>query len=148
AYVQRLAEHASVAIANAQLYHELERANQSKSEFVSFVAHELKNPLTSIKGYSDLLSKGMAGRLSEQQSAFIGTIRANAERMNTRVSDLNDVTKLQTNNMRIELSDVAFAEVIEQTLRPLQAQIEAKEQTLQVTASDDLPPVRADKTRL
>ncbi|MBC7814039.1 MAG: GAF domain-containing protein, partial [Burkholderiales bacterium] len=53
AFVQRLAEHASVSIANAQLYDELTRANNSKSEFVSFVAHELKNPLTSIMGYAD-----------------------------------------------------------------------------------------------
>src|SRR5690606_20249291 len=71
AYIQRLAEHASVAIANAQLYRELERANQSKSEFVSFVAHELKNPLTSIKGYSDILAKGAVGPLSDQQKMFV-----------------------------------------------------------------------------
>lgn len=148
AYVQRLAEHASVAIANAQLYRELERANQSKSEFVSFVAHELKNPLTSIKGYSDILVKGAAGGLSDQQKMFVSTIRSNADRMNTLVSDLNDVTKLQTNNMRIDLANVAFASVVTDTLRPLQAQIEEKGQQLTVDMAEDLPPVHADKTRL
>ena len=148
AYVQRLAEHASVAIANAQLYRELERANQSKSEFVSFVAHELKNPLTSIKGYSDILVKGVAGGLSDQQRMFVSTIRSNADRMNTLVSDLNDATKLQTNNMRIDLADVPFAEIVTETLRPLQAQIDEKEQRLQVDVTADLPPIRADKTRL
>ena len=148
AYVQRLAEHASVAIANAQLYRELERANQSKSEFVSFVAHELKNPLTSIKGYSDILVKGIAGGLSDQQRMFVGTIRSNADRMNTLVSDLNDVTKLQTNNMRIDPADVAFADIVTETLRPIEPQMEDKGQRLHLEMADDLPLIRADKTRL
>jgi signal transduction histidine kinase len=148
AYIQRLAEHASVAIANAQLYRELERANQSKSEFVSFVAHELKNPLTSIKGYSDILSKGVAGSLTDQQRMFITTIRSNADRMNTLVSDLNDVTKLQTDNMRIELADVPFADIATETLRPLEPQIEARRQVLDLQMPDDLPLIRADKTRM
>ena len=59
--VARLAEHASPAIVNAQLYQELQRANQAKSEFVSFVSHELKTPMTSIRGFSDLLAAGVVG---------------------------------------------------------------------------------------
>jgi len=148
AYVQRLAEHASVAIANALLYAELDRANQSKSEFVSFVAHELKNPLTSVKGYADILISGAVGQLSDQQRSFLMTIRANAERMDTLVSDLNDVTKLQTNNMRIELAPVAFSVIVEETARPLQKQIDDKGQRLIIDLPADLPPVMGDKNRL
>ena len=47
-FVARLAEHASPAIVNAQLFQELTRANEARSEFVSIVAHELKNPMTSM----------------------------------------------------------------------------------------------------
>ena len=94
AFAQRLAEHASIAITNAQFYDELTRANEFKSEFVSFVAHELKTPMTSIKGFTDLLLSGVAGQLNDQQSNFLGTIRSNIDRMNTLVSDLNDVTKI------------------------------------------------------
>ncbi len=53
AFLNRLSDHAAIAISNAQLYGEVERANLAKSEFVSFVAHELKNPMTSIKGYTE-----------------------------------------------------------------------------------------------
>ncbi len=147
-FLQRLAEHASIAIANAQLYTELTRANQSKSEFVSFVAHELKNPLTSIKGYSDVLLGGAVGAMSDQQKNFLGTIRSNADRMNTLVSDLNDVTKLQTNNLRMEFSSVDFRQALEETLRPFEKQIEDKGQTLELHLPDDLPLIHADQNRL
>lgn len=147
-FLQRLAEHASIAIANAQFYNELARANASKSEFVSFVAHELKNPLTSIKGYSDVLLGGAVGPLSEQQKSFLGTIRFNAERMDTLVSDLNDVTKLQTNNLRIERAPVSFRTIVTETLRPLQKQIQDKGQELVLDIPEDLPLINADQNRL
>lgn len=148
AFVQRVAEHASIAIANALLLAELNQANQSKSEFVSFVAHELKNPLTSIRGYADFLLNPQLGPLSEQQANFLGTIRANAQRMDTLVSDLNDVTKLQTNNLRISLSPISLRKVVTETLRPLQKQVEDREQTLVIDVAEDLPEIYADENRL
>jgi signal transduction histidine kinase len=147
-FLQRLAEHASIAIANAQLYAELNRANQSKSEFVSFVAHELKNPLTSIQGYSDVLIAGAAGGLSDQQKHFLGTIRFNAERMNTLVSDLNDVTKLQTNNLRLDPAPISFQTAVAETIRPLQKQMDDKGQELILDIPEDLPKIHVDLNRL
>jgi signal transduction histidine kinase len=147
-FVQRLAEHASIAIANAQLYAQLSRANQSKSEFVSFVAHELKNPLTSIKGYADVLVTGAVGGLSDVQRNFISTIRTNAERMNTLVSDLNDVTKLQTDNLSIQPEVINLRELIEETLRPLQKQIDDKAQTVVLALDDRVPDIFVDRLRL
>ncbi len=147
-FVQRLAEHASIAIANAQLYAQLSRANQSKSEFVSFVAHELKNPLTSIKGYADVLVTGAVGGLSDMQRNFVSTIRTNAERMNTLVSDLNDVTKLQTNNLSITPEVINLRELIEETLRPLQKQIEDKAQTIVLLLDERVPDIFVDRLRL
>lgn len=147
-FAQRLAEHAIVAITNAQFYDELTRANQSKSEFVSFVAHELKTPMTSIKGYTELLLSGMTGGMSDQQQTFLGIVRSNVERMITLVSDLNDVTKLQTNNLQMEFSAVDFRNVITETLRPLHKQLEDKHQQLVVDTPRSMPHIQADQNRL
>lgn len=147
-FLQRLVEHSAIAIANAQLYAELTRANASKSEFVSFVAHELKNPLTSIKGYSDFLLGGMIGGLNDQQKSFLGTIRGAADRMNTIVSDLNDVTKLQTDNLRIDPAPTDVRTIVMETLRPLQKQIDDKGQTVIHALPDDLPRIHADENRI
>ncbi len=148
AFVQRLAEHAIVAITNAQFYAEMTRANEWKSEFVSFVAHELKTPMTSMKGYTDLLISGVTGALSEQQQTFLGTIRANIDRMQTLVSDLNDVTKLQTKNMPMEFGALDFRAVVTESLRPLLRQIEEKRLDLALELPETLPLIRADQNRL
>ncbi len=147
-FAQRLAEHAIIAITNAQFYDELTRANQSKSEFVSFVAHELKTPMTSIKGYTELLLSGVTGGMNDQQNTFLSTIRSNIERMSTLVSDLNDVTKLQTNNLHMEFSAVDFRNVITETLRPLHRQIEEKQQQLVINTPKNMPNIWADQNRL
>ena len=147
-FVARLAEHASPAIVNARLFQELTRANEARSEFVSIVAHELKNPMTSMRGYTDLLLKGVVGPVNEQQAGFLNTIFNNVMRMETLVSDLNDLTKQQTNNLRLEIAPVDLREALAETLRAQQRLIEDKEQTLTLDVPDDLPPVAGDFNRL
>ena len=61
AFLTRLSDHAAIAISNAPALRGSPGANLAKSDFVSFVAHELKNPMTSIKGYTELLAKGAVG---------------------------------------------------------------------------------------
>lgn len=148
AFVQRLADHATIAIANAQLYKELNVANDSKSTFVSFVAHELKNPITSIKGYGSLLVKGALGPLTDQQKTFMNTILSNAERMTTLVSDLNDITRLERGQFGVNASPISLRTAMVETLRPFQQMIEEKEQNLVVEVDENLPLIQADQNRL
>jgi len=147
-FVVRLADHAAVSIVNAKLYEEVKRANQYKSEFVSMVAHELKLPMTSIKGYSDLIVKGAAGPVSDAQLQFLNVISSNVDRMNKLVSDLLDISRIETGRLKLELKPVAMQAVIEETLRTLRKHIEDKQQTLVVDVPDGLPEVMGDKSRL
>jgi len=123
-------------------------ANEAKTEFVSFVSHELKQPMTSIKGYTDLLVKGVAGELNDAQRGFLKTVQSNVDRMNTMVSDLLDISRIESGRIRLEFGDVPIEQVIEDALRTVRGQVEAKQQTLEVNISSDLPPVRGDRDRL
>lgn len=145
-FLQRLTEHATIAIANARLYADLARANNSKSEFVSFVAHELKNPLASVKGYASAMT--MAGEISDAQRGFIETIIRNAERMRSIVDDLNDVTQLETNKMRITLKPCDFGAILQETLTTFEKRIADKNQTLSLEVPESLPLILGDQTRL
>lgn len=148
AFVSRLADHAAIAISNAQLYDEVQQANIAKSEFVSFVAHELKNPMTSIKGYSELLAAGAVGQITEMQANFLSTIRANIERMKTIVEDLNDNSKIEAGRMRLEFKAVDIPAVVENVIRSTRRQIDEKKQTVEILLAEDLPPIWADRTRV
>jgi signal transduction histidine kinase len=146
--LQRLTTHAATAIAHAQLRAEVFNTNQAKSEFISFVAHELKTPMTSIRGYTDLLAQGAVGPVNPSQANFLGTIRTNADRLATLVSDLNDVSRIETGRMRLEFSQCSLSAALEEVLESLHALMEAKEQTVTVDVSPHLPPVWADRDRL
>jgi signal transduction histidine kinase len=148
AFLVRLGDHAAVSIFNAQLYTAVRNANLAKSEFVSFVAHELKNPMTSVKGYTELLAAGAVGAINDAQSGFLNTIRSNIERMNTLVSDLNDMSKIEVGRLRLDFKAIPAAEVVEGVIRSTRRQIDEKQQKLTIDLPADLPPAWADRTRL
>ena len=147
-FLNRLSDHAAIALANARLYSELQEANIAKSDFVSFVSHELKTPMTSIKGYADLLAQGAVGEINDAQAGFLGTIRSNVNRMATLVSDLADISRIEAGRMRLEYGPVGLGEVVEEVLRSSGRQVESKAIQLAVDLPEQLPPVWGDRTRL
>jgi signal transduction histidine kinase/putative methionine-R-sulfoxide reductase with GAF domain len=147
-FLTRLSDHASIAISNAQLYNAVQSANIAKSEFVSFVSHELKNPMTSIKGYTELLAAGAVGPVNEAQANFLVTIRSNVERMSTLVSDLNDVSRIEAGRMRLDFKAVVLSEITEEVVRSLRRQIEEKSQKLVIELAPELSKVWADRSRV
>jgi len=146
--VTRLVDHAAIAIENARLFEQVRRANDAKTEFISFVSHELKQPMTSIRGYADLLIKGTAGELNEMQRNFLDTVQSNVDRMGSLVSELLDVSRIESGRVRLAFDEVSMSQVVEEVLRTMRGQIEEKQQALQVEVSPDLPPVWGDQDRL
>jgi signal transduction histidine kinase len=147
-FLNRLSDNAAIAISNAQLYDAIQRANLAKSEFVSFVAHELKNPMTSIKGYTELLAAGSVGAINEMQANFLNTIRSNVERMSALVSDLNDNAKIEAGRLRLDYKPVAVSEVVEDVIRSTKRQMDDKRQSIEIQLLPRLPQVWADRLRV
>lgn len=126
----------------------LEAANRAKTEFISFVSHELKSPMTSIKGYTHLLLGSNVGPINELQTDFLQIISRNVNRMSRLVSDLEDIARIETGNLRLEMQEVRLTELVEETVQSIQAQVTAKKQTLTVHTAPDLPCVWGDRFRL
>ena len=126
----------------------LQRAILAKSEFVAFVSHELKNPMTSIKGYSELLASGALGELNEMQLNFLSTIRSNVERMSTLVSDLNDSAKIEANRLRLHYKPVPVPDILDEVTSAAKRLAESKGQTLELHLPAQLPLAWADAYRL
>lgn len=149
AFVQRIAEHASVAVSNAQLVEQIKFAAESKSEFVGFAAHELKNPLTSVKGYAALLNGEMAGAMPpEMRESAINVILTNADRMQNIIDDMRDIARSDAGKFTLDLKPIPFRQVAEDALLPFAKQIEDKEQTAINAVGEDLPHVMGDHIKL
>jgi len=123
-------------------------ANKSKTEFVSVVSHELKLPMTSIKGYSDLMLSGATGELNENQANFLTTIRNNVNRMATLVSDLADISRIESGNIRIEPRSVPVWDVADEVVNLTRTQIEQKKQKVILDMPAGLPKALCDRNRL
>jgi signal transduction histidine kinase len=147
-FLSRLGDHAAIALSNAQLYSEVQQANQAKTEYITLVSHELKTPMTSIKGYTELISQGAAGPINDLQSNFLSIIRINVNRMATLVSDLTDISRIETGRLHLEFGAIDLHEVTTEVIHSLQSQLEDKGQDVQITLPEGLPHVWADRTRL
>ncbi len=122
--------------------------NEPQAEVISLVAHELKNPLVSIRGYSELLLSGAVGEINKQQADFLKTILNNADRMAELISDLLDAARLDSGREKIQLGSVQSAKVIQQVVTTLLPQLEEKGLLLCTDLEFDLPLVQADENRL
>jgi signal transduction histidine kinase len=147
-FVRVLISHAAIAIENAYLFDQVKDANEAKSEFMSTASHELKIPMTSIKGYAKLLHMGAGGSLTDQQKEFLSVITNNVDRMSQLVNDLLDVSRIEAGRIRLEIRDVQMKDVIDEVLASVQTQIENKQLNLTKKLADNLPKLRADYNRM
>jgi len=148
AFVERLADRASVAINNARLYQHIQEVNKSKSDFISLVTHELRLPMTSIKGYADLLNSGMAGALNDQQMQFLSVIRRNLTRMSDLIRDLGDINRMDSGRMKFEAQKFDIQDTVHDVAENLREAISGRNQTLTIEMTEALPAVYADPTRV
>lgn len=119
-------------------------SQQARDEFVASLSQELRTPMTSITGYTDLLLGESVGVIGEMQRKFLQRIKANIERMGAMLNDLIGVTAIDAGQLEIRPVVVDMAEVIEDTIIGARAQLEENDIALHLNLSEDLPPVEAD----
>jgi len=121
------------------------RLERAKSEFVATASHELRSPLTSIKGFVELLA---AGELTERQRGFIEVILLSTNRLVDLVSDLLDVARVEAGQLEIQRRPIALGEAVEEVTTLMRPRIEAKQQALEVDIAEALPAASADPGRI
>ncbi|MCK4741005.1 MAG: GAF domain-containing protein [Anaerolineales bacterium] len=143
-----IAERAALAIENTRLFDAARAADDAKSQFISIVTHELKIPMTSIRGYADLIRQGTVGPVTDQQMEFLDTIRSNVDRMANLVSDISDISRIETGRLTIDLATIPIADYIYEIAAGFRPQFDAKKQSIEFSIEDGLPMVQADRNRL
>lgn len=121
-----------------------EAADEAKSEFMSVASHEMRTPITCIKGYTDLLAKLMRDSVDDEHIEFLDTIRVNADRLAGLVSDLSDMARLESGRLQLVVDRVHLERVIAEAIRDIGARIREKDQLLIDDVPSELPVVQGD----
>lgn len=147
----RIVDRASSAVSNAMLYSRLADQQKARIAFMNDIAHELKKPVAAVKGYTDLVRRGVTGQLNPQQSDFLNRVYRNADQLEQLLNDIRELGIMQANpNMRLELKleAVDFVEVAKECVETVQQDFEEKEQTIETQISPDLPLIWAERRRV
>jgi signal transduction histidine kinase len=127
---------------------ELEQADRVRSQFLSHVSHELKTPLTSIKGFLQNLLDGLTGPLNEKQQRYLSRMLENSDRLIRMIEDLLDRTRIQSGRLDLVPVEIDLGHCVADVVEQLRLLAQAKRQTLEAVVPPAPLMVWADRDRL
>jgi len=143
-----LAHRAALALENAQLVADAQQATRTRDQVLSFVAHDLRNPLASIAANAEMVRNLLPPRAPSRQRDALNRIEETARRSHALVEDLLEVSRLERGTFAVRPEPIPpvplFAEALEM-LRPL---ARARAIELVFDGADEVPAVAADGGRV
>lgn len=127
------------------LYIAAQKTNQTKDLFTNMIAHELRAPLTAIRGYASMLKEELQ---NPEQKKYASRVQESAERLIAIVNDLLDVARIQSGKLSIEKGEFDLVPVVEAVVDELRVSATEKSITLEFEAGNAAQLVLADKKRL
>jgi PAS domain S-box-containing protein len=144
---EEIAQRAALAIANAGLFSEAQRAAKTREDVLAIVSHDLKNPVTTIALVGHFLRQATtleAGKLGE----FADKILRSVDRMQSLITDLLDFGKMQSGTFSVEAQTGTLSRSVIPVVDGMRVMAEAKRQTIDVDLPSNLPDVVVDANRI
>jgi len=156
------ATHAAIALENAKLrdelqenlesvqkaYEEMKGLDKMKDSLVDTISHEIRTPLTTIFGYVEMASVGMYGDIPPKMKEKFDTMLLQVRRVNQLVSAMLELSRLQNEDLKLELEPVNVAMVTREVLRDLEHEVANNKHIVTVLFGNSLPIVQADRLRI
>jgi len=105
----------------------LQELDRKKDEFLSVASHELRTPLTTIKGYTQLLSQTINELPDEERSTYLNAVLGEIDRMMGLISELLDVSRIETNRLQIDRQPIRWIEFLERRANAFRVQNPARQ---------------------
>ncbi|HJQ70670.1 MAG TPA: ATP-binding protein [Blastocatellia bacterium] len=143
---EALAHRAALAIDNARLYGEVQRANRAKDEFLATVSHELRTPLNAILGWSHILR---SSKLDEAATANAhAIIERNARAQARLIEDILDISRIITGKIRLDLRPTGLDAVVRAAVEAMRPAADVKKIDIDMQMGSDACAVSGDPSRL
>ena len=147
----RIRTHLQIRLLLAEQQHlvgQLSKANAAKSRFLGMAAHDLRNPLASIRGLAEFLRDGVVGTLAADQLDLVNTIHSASQDMLSMVNELLDVATIEAGELKIAPEVVVIAQIVEKAA--YLANIEAAKKQTKIVHTSQAPHARinADPSKI
>lgn len=145
--VQDVTEHKGLIDDLEKVNRRLRKLDRNKSEFIAAVSHELRNPLTSIKSFAEILMSYQDEEKPRQQE-FLKIINEESDRLGRMIVDLLSLSRTDVTKRRWRWKKLVISELIQKAVRELSQQIKGKEIDLKIEVPPNFPVVKGDEDRL
>ena len=140
---------------NQRMLRQVQRSNsklktldETKDEFISMASHQLRTPLTSVKGYLSMVLEGDAGDISPMQRKLLDQAFVSSQRMVYLIADLLNLSRLKTGKFIIDPVPTNLAQVIEDEVGQLKETAAARNLTLEYKKPTNFPTFMLDETKI
>jgi signal transduction histidine kinase len=123
-------------------------ADRLKTEFVRNVSYQLRTPLTTIGGYSELLAAGVGGTLTPTQAEYLGAIGSASSQLEKLIENILDLAMIDAGQMSLDLGDVNLSDALEVTAEIARTTLGDSQVKVVVECDDNAGIIRADNVRI
>jgi signal transduction histidine kinase len=132
-----------------QLYQKVDKLSKAKSEFISIASHQLRTPLTAIKGYISMIIEGTYGKLSEKLAKPLENVYQSNERLIKLVNDLLNLSRLEAGKLEFKPEPTSLEEMISGVIEELKINAKKKGLYLKIIKPPEpLPKIMVDRDKL
>lgn len=128
--------------------HKLHELDKTKDEFISMASHQLRTPLTTIKGYISMLLDGDAGEVTDQQRKLLEEAFNSSQRMVYLIGDFLNVSRIQTGKFAIELAPCNLSNILDEEIEQLQVMAKSRQLDLTYDKVQNFPTVEIDENKI
>jgi signal transduction histidine kinase len=121
--------------------------DETKDDFISMASHQLRTPLTSIKGYLSMVQEGDAGKVNATQAKMLGQAFISSQRMVYLIADLLNVSRLKTGKFIIEATPTNLSKMVSEEIGQLVETAAGKNIELTYKQPKDFPDLMLDETK-
>jgi signal transduction histidine kinase len=126
----------------------LKELDETKDDFISMASHQLRTPLTSVKGYISMIMEGDAGKINHTQKEMLGQAFFSSQRMVYLIADLLNVSRLKTGKFIIEATPVDLATIVEEELGQLEETAASRSLELTYDKPKGFPLLMLDEVKI
>ena len=127
---------------------QLQKLDESKDEFISMASHQLRTPLTSIKGYISMLMDGDAGKVTNDQKHLLEEAFISSERMVRLIGDFLNVSRLQTGKFMVDKHPLSLAKIVAQEIEGLGPNANARGLQFIYNEPKNIPLMQLDENKI